>query len=210
MIAIMSTAAPKAAIWNEPALAHFSPSLCAVARELRRPAGAVLFRAGGRPTWMYFVRRGEAQMLRVTAAGAPVLLQRATGAFLAEASLTSVRYHCDAVCRTECDLLAFPLRALRESVDADQGTRWAWIGLLSSQSRGQRARIERLALKTVRERLQHLILAEGTQDGYALPGTRMDLAAELGVTPEALYRALASLQADGSLSLIGNRLRWRT
>ena len=159
---------------------------------------------------MFYVRRGEAQMQRVTPSGAPVLLQRASRAFLAEASLTSGRYHCDAVCRSDCDLLAFPLRALREAIDNDEGTRWAWIGLLSAQSRQQRARIERLALKTIRERLRHLLLTEGTDGGYELPGTRMELAAELGVTPEAMYRALAALQAEGTLSFRGARLHWRS
>lgn len=208
MISIMSTGRLDTSDWDEPALARFDPRLRTATRELQRPAGAVLFRAGERPNWMYFVKSGQAQMLRTTASGATVLLQRASGGFLAEASLTSGRYHCDAVCRSDCSLLAFPLRTLRECIDGDDGTRWAWIGLLSSQSRQQRARIERMALKTVRERLQHLILAEGTEDGYELPGTRMDLAAELGVTPEAVYRTLAALQDDGSLTVIGTRLRW--
>jgi CRP-like cAMP-binding protein len=148
-------------------------------------------------------------MLRVTPAGAPVLLQRASRGFLAEASLTSGRYHCDAVCRNDCELLAFPLPALREAINTDNGTRWAWIELLSAQTRQQRARIERLTLRTIRERLLHLLLTEGADRGYELPGTRMELAAELGVTPEAMYRALAALQADGTLSVRGARLHWR-
>lgn len=211
MIVIMSTRAPDAAQshWDEPALAGFDKPLRAAARVLSRPAGTALFRTGERPAWMFYVRRGEAQMLRVTPAGAPVLLQRASRGFLAEASLTSGRYHCDAVCRSDCELLAFPLPALREAINNDNGTRWAWIELLSAQTRQQRARIERLTLRTIRERLLHLLLTEGADRGYELPGTRMELAAELGVTPEAMYRALAAMQADGTLSVRGARLHWR-
>jgi len=203
MIRIMSLETP-----NTPELAGFSQALLAAARAMERPAGAHLFRSGQRPAWMYYVRRGEAIMQRVTPSGAPVPLQRASGGFLAEASLTSPRYHCDGVCRTACELLAFPLPALRETIDTDEGTRWAWIAMLSAQARHLRARIERQSLKTIRERLHHLLLAEGDADGYELAGTRLDLAAELGVTPEALYRSLAALQAQGTLRVQGNRLTW--
>jgi CRP/FNR family transcriptional regulator, dissimilatory nitrate respiration regulator len=194
---------------DEPALAEFSHELLRAARPMQRAAGAALFRTGQRPAWMYYVRAGEALMQRVTPDGATVVLQRARRGFIAEASLASTRYHCDGVCRTPCDLLAFPLPALREAIDSDPGTRWAWIGLLSAQARLQRARIERQSLKTIRQRLEHLILAEGSAtDGYPLPGTRIQLAAELGVTPEALYRCLAALQAEGTLTVTAGRLAW--
>jgi CRP-like cAMP-binding protein len=190
-------------------LEGFSAQLLGAAKPMRRAAGSVLFRSGQQPAWMYFVRTGEAVMQRVTSAGAPVVLQRASQGFIAEASLASDRYHCEGVCRTECDLLAFPLIALREAIDQDEGTRWAWIGLLSAQARGQRARIQRQSLKTIRQRLEHLILAEGSEkNGYRIPGTRIQLAAELGVTPEALYRCLADLQAQGQLSIEAGHLRW--
>jgi len=189
-------------------LDRFHPDVLAQARELRRPAGATLFRQGQRPAWLYYVQHGEAVMQRVTPAGAPVVLQRARQGFIAEASLTAPRYHCDGVCRTDCELLAVPLAALRQAIDADAGTRWAWIDILSSQARQQRARIERQALKTIRERLHHLVMTEGSADGYEMPATKMELAADLGVTPEALYRCLAALQPEEIL-IVGKRLIWR-
>lgn len=190
-------------------LTGFSDRLLGAARPMQRAAGAVLFRSGQRPAWMYYVRTGEALMQRITPAGAPVVFQRASQGFLAEASLASDRYHCEGVCHTECELMAFPLIALREAIDQDAGTRWAWIGLLSAQARRQRARIERQSLKTIRERLAHLIVAEGSgKSGYRIPGTRIQLAAELGVTPEALYRCLAELQAQGQVSIASGHLKW--
>jgi len=203
MIAIM--------FFDDPALAGFSDRLLAAAKPMHRSAGSALFRSGQAPAWMYYMRAGEALMQRVTPSGGPIVLQRASQGFIAEASLASERYHCDGVCRTECELLAFPLPALRAAIDNDEGTRWAWIGLLSAQARQQRARIERQSLKTIRQRLEHLILAEGSaKTGYRVPGTKIQLAAELGVTPEALYRCLGALQAEGKLSVEGGRLAWRT
>lgn len=206
MIRIMSTPLRSA---QQPLLSGFHEALLAEARTLRRPAGAALFLYGKRPAWMYYLNRGEAVMQRVTPTGACIVLQRVSHGFIAEASLTSTRYHCDALCRTDCDVLAFPLAALREAIDTDEGTRWAWINLLSAQSRQQRARIERQALKTIRERLHHLLLTEGTGNAcYDMPGTRMELAADLGVTPEALYRCLSTLQREGTLIVEGQRLSW--
>jgi CRP/FNR family transcriptional regulator, dissimilatory nitrate respiration regulator len=204
MITIMS-ALPEPAL-----LAALGAPLLASARRWQPAAGTVLFRTGDRPRALHFVAAGEALMQRVAADGAPVILQRATQAFLADASLTSARYHCDGVCRSACQLVSFEVAALRAAIDASAQTRWAWIGLLSAQLRRQRARIERMALKTVRARLAHLLLTEGDAAGcYALPGTRLALAAELGVTPEALYRALARLGRDGVIGFDGRRLCWR-
>jgi CRP-like cAMP-binding protein len=210
MIRIMSTEAFRSGHPRtcEPELARFDKRLLAAARELKRPAGATLFRTGERPASMFYVLRGEAVMQRVTRTGASVVLQRASHAFLAEASLTSVRYHCDSVCRRECDLLVFPIGLLRKAIDSDEGTRWAWVEMLSAQSRHQRARIERLMLNTIRERLMHLLLTEGEDGSLDWNGTRMELAAELGVTPEALYRALATFKTEGLLSVQGSRLSW--
>ena len=211
MIAIMSAktcdvAEPR---WSEPALAEFDARLRKAALVLQRPAGAALFRVDEKVQRMFYVRSGEALMYRVTPSGAPVPFQRAKHGFLAEASLTTERYHCDAVCLSRCELLSFPLRALRAAIDSDEATRWAWIALLSAQARQQRTRIERMALKTVRERLRHLLHAEGESGGYELPGTRRDLAAEIGVTPEALYRALSTLQTEGTLLILGRHFQWR-
>ncbi len=211
MIQIMSNKTePAQAPAEDFGLSGLAPQLLAQARAMQRPAGTALFRSGQTPARLYYVRSGEALMLRVTSSGVPVILQRASRGFIAEASLTSARYHCDGVCRTDCELVAFPLIAFREAIDRDEGTRWAWIGLLGSQARSQRMRIERQALKTIRERLHHLVLTEGSpRGGYELPGTRSELAGELGVTPEALYRCLAALKREGSVSVQGNRLLWQ-
>jgi CRP-like cAMP-binding protein len=208
MITIMSDPALRA---GDEALARFPPALLSAGRALSLNAGHVLFRTGGRPRWMHYVREGEALMQRLSADGSVAVVQRATaGMFLAEASLTSARYHCDGVCASACTVLALPLPVLRQAIDDDPVARWAWISQLGTQMRRDRLRLERLGLRTLPERLRHLVLTEGSGDGeYLLRGTRMQLAVDLGVTHEALYRTLARLQAAGRLSVAGRTLRWR-
>ena len=212
MIRIMSPMpTPLTAFEAEHLLPGAGAGFWASAQRMQAKAGRRLFRSGARPEFMHAVQHGEAVMQRVTRDGAVVVLQRAgPGDWLAEASLTSPRYHCDGICRTDCLLIRFPVQSLRRAIDDDAATRWAWIARLSAQTRQQRLRTERLALKTIRDRLHHLVLTEGdARLGLAWPGTRLALAADLGVTPEALYRALPALQAEGVLVIDADRLRWQ-
>ena len=193
--------------WTDPPLSGFSDRLRRSARLFSKPAGSVIFLMGQRPWWMYFVASGNAVMSRTDVRGRTVILQRANRSFLADATLTSRKYHCDAYARTATELLAFPLDVMRAAIDTDAATRWAWISMLAAETRRQRAQIERLALKTVRERLLHK-LAESSGDGkLELRGPKTDLAAELGVTHEALYRTIAELKREGMLHEEGNLLQ---
>jgi CRP-like cAMP-binding protein len=194
---------------SPPELLGFDPVLIATKKELQYPAGRVLFRTGDRPSWLFFILQGQALLQRVTVEGTSVTLQRTSRGFLAEASLTTSAYHCEALCKSECKILAFPLKELRDAIDRHAPTRWAWITLLSTQSRQQRLRIERLALNSLRDRLKHLVFTEGTTKGsYEFTSTRAALAGELGVTPAALYRTLASLNTEGIISLSPTTICW--
>jgi CRP-like cAMP-binding protein len=194
--------------WQREPLSRFTPALRGAAQAHSLHANDTLFTTGQRPAWMYFVVDGEAVMSRCDREGRCLILQRASAAFLAEASLRSERYHCDAHVRVDSTVLRFPLKALRAAIDEDAATRWAWIGMLASEIRLQRSHAERLALRTVRERLLHLLLAQADADGsLRLTGTRKDLAAQLGVSHEALYRTLATLERERTLFVDGNELR---
>jgi CRP-like cAMP-binding protein len=94
-------------------------------------------------------------------------------------------------------------------VEADQHTRGvAFVEhAVAGVSLAVRGAVERLALRSVRERLLHWVLAEGAGGRIALRTTRKELAAELGVTHEALYRTLAALARAGELVDEGDALR---
>jgi len=71
---------------------------------------------------------------------------------------------------------------------------------LAAEVRKLRAQCERLSLHGAAERIAHYIEAEGRDGRLTLRQTRKSWAAELGITHEALYRALASLERAGQLS----------
>jgi len=189
-----------ALVRTHPELAAFPAQLRDAGREIHARAGETLFRLGSRPRLMLFVIEGEVRLVRRTASGADVVLQRARSGFVAEASLESARYHCDIEAVTDARLLGFPRDLFREALGRDAAFRDFWMRRLAAEVRKLRAQCERLSLRGAEERITHYIEAEGRDGRLELRQTRKSWAAELGLTHEALYRALASLQREGRLS----------
>ncbi len=159
------------------------------ARPVTLGPGEALFRGADPVRRMYLVARGRVSLIRHTHAGASVRLQIAgPGMVLAEASAYSSRYHCDAFAEDEARLMALPRARFLAGLEAQPELARAWSAHLARQVQTARMRAEIRTLKTVEQRLE-MWLAEGN----ALPGKGQwqELAAELGVSREALYRELA-------------------
>ena len=70
-----------------------------------------------------------------------------------------------------------------------------------------RTQSERLGLKDIRSKLIHLIETEGKDGMLALQSDYKSLASELGITHEALYRAISKMESDGLIDKTSNSLR---
>lgn len=148
---------------------------------------------------MLFVSRGEVVLQRPGAQGETVVLQRTRQGFIAEASLQSARYHCDALVTRSGEFVSVPLEAVRLTLHSDPAFAGRWIAMLNQEVKRLRAQCERLSKKSVKERLLHLIETEGNKGRLALGSDLKSLAAELGVTHEALYRTVAHLERSNIL-----------
>lgn len=166
-------------------------------------AGEPLFRLGDRPLAMFFVASGEVCLRRYSPDGSEVALQRARFNFLAEGSLESQAYHCDAVAIEASTALAFPITAFRQAIDESPDFRSRWISHLMREVRRSRAQCERLTLRTAAARVLHFIECEGRDGKLELPSSRKAWAAELGLSHEALYRTLAQMEKAGSIAVAG-------
>lgn len=80
---------------------------------------------------------------------------------------------------------------------------------LAGEVRRLRAQCERLSLKGASARVLHCIETEGNRGRLHLTQSRKAWAAELGLSHEALYRALAKLAAEGVLAVKGGLLTLR-
>jgi CRP-like cAMP-binding protein len=181
--------------------------LLAQARCLDIEAGTVLFRTGGRPEMLYFVLEGEIALLRHSARGQAIILQRARRGFLAEASVESRRYHCDGVARAPSRVCTLPLGPLRRALAEDAAFAASWARHLAGEIRRLRARAERLQLHGAEGRIVHYVESEGVDGAIELDQPLKSWALELGITHEALYRALARMERAGHLARDGSRLR---
>jgi CRP-like cAMP-binding protein len=105
-------------------------------------------------------------------------------------------------------LLVLPRQAFLEAV-ATGSFRSRWVAHLAHELRRVRMQAERMSLTTARARILHYVETEGCDGSVALGQSRKDWAAELGLTHEALYRALARMKRAGELVADGATLSVR-
>jgi CRP-like cAMP-binding protein len=165
-----------------------------------------VFRAGSSPQWMFYVVTGEVTLERSGHHGEPVVLQRTRHGFISEASLKVSRYHCDALAITDTTVIKVPVKEITRALDQDPEFANRWISMLNGEVRRLRLHLERLSMKSIRERIIHLIESEGKDGSYETPSGLKTLAGELGVTHEALYRSIAQLEAQHVLRREDQRL----
>jgi CRP-like cAMP-binding protein len=159
-------------------------------RKQELAAGDILFRAGAPVRSLFLVASGALRLIRALPHGFELTLQRAgPGVILAEASLFAERYHCDAIATEDSVVRVGPLRRIRAALKDDQLFAAALMRHLAQEVQRARAQAERLSLKTVAERVDAWT---ALNDGSPPPrGRWRQVASEIGVTPEALYRELA-------------------
>ena len=174
-------------------------------KRLRLQPKEVLFRINERPVSIFYILSGEVRLVRYSHPGSEVVLQRKTSGFIAESSLNSSAYHCDALAGADSDLLVFPISQFRTALNKPL-FRDYWINLLAGEVRRLRAQAERLSLNSTAERVLHYLASEGRQGVVVLAQSRKALALELGVSHESLYRTLARLRQSGRLVIEGNKL----
>lgn len=152
---------------------------------------------------VHFLAEGRVTLSRFGPQGEEVAIHAARpGEFFAEASLHSERYHCTAVVAQAALVASIPSDELLALLRSDAEFAMQWLAIVSRQLRQARTRVERLCLKGASERVRHLLLTEGNgaTHRYTLHGTVKDLAIDLGLSHEALYRTLASMEREGVIA----------
>jgi CRP-like cAMP-binding protein len=170
---------------------ELEPLLSGLARrEHDFEAGQTVFRQGDPVRQVFFVTAGMVHLVRHLASGAPLVLQRAgSGTILAEASLHSAKYHCDATAVTGARAWAISKKELLNRLAQNAELGMAFIRRLANELQHARFHAEVLSIKTVAARLNAWVEWNGEMPPK---GEWVGLAAELGVSPEALYREMAS------------------
>lgn len=161
--------------------------------------GQALFRTGDPVTEMYVVANGTLRLQRYLDDGRLVPVSRASsGETIAEASLFAVRYHCDCIADGSAAVSAWRRADVLAGLRAAPDEALTLLQHLAHQVQDLRSRIEVLTLHGAAPRilayLGHRADPAGT---WAMDRTWKAVAEEIGLTHEALYRALARLQRAG-------------
>jgi len=181
----------------------------AVAFERKLKAGEALFRLGDKAAGFYEIVSGRVRLVRVDRVGRETVLHVAGPAeTLAEASLFSGQYHCDAVANTDATVRVYPKRQVVSVFEKDPKALKTFTAMLAHQVMSLRTRLQQRNIRSARERVRQFLALNIGPDGRTveLHGTLKDLAAEIGLTHEALYRALAALERAGEIKRGGNRI----
>jgi CRP/FNR family transcriptional regulator, dissimilatory nitrate respiration regulator len=85
----------------------------------------------------------------------------------------------------------------------------AFMAMLARQVMNLRTHVELRNIHSAQDRVRHYLTINAGADGRTviLPGTVKDLANELGLTHEALYRTLADMAAVGEIKRLKGKIR---
>src|SRR6516165_1694196 len=164
--------------------------------------GELLFRQGDPAAAIYRVESGRLRLIRRTADDHLVILHTARrGEFFAEASLFADAYHCDAVAAAQSSVRVYLKEVVLAALRTDRALAEAFMARLARQLQELRARMELRNIRSSRDRVLQYLRRCARNDGrsIALDGQLQDIAAEIGITREALYRTLSALETEGHL-----------
>lgn len=163
----------------------------------------LLFHQGDRTAAIYKVESGRLRLIRRTVDDHLVILHTARrGEFFAEASLFAETYHCDAVAAAPSRVRIYPKTTVIAALRADPDLAQAFMARLAVQLQELRTLMELRNIRSAHERVLQYLRWRAIEQGrsIAVEGQLQDIAAEIGITREALYRTLAALEAEGHLS----------
>ncbi len=157
----------------------------------RYDTGAMLFARGDVVQSLYLLEYGELKLSRSLASGRELVLHRSRApGIVAEASIYSTTYHCDAICMSQCTVRKMLISRFLRLIEENKKLPSIWSAHLAHSLQSARYRSEILTMKKVSERLDAWL---DWRNGDLPPrGEWKEIAAEIGVSPEALYRELAT------------------
>ena len=169
----------------------------------------VLFRQGDKVNAIYFVEAGRLRLERQTFDGRSLVVgTTSSGKFFVEAALFADVFHCDAVATEPSQVCIYPKAAVLSALRSDPANAMSFLSLVAHQVIELRHRLEIMKVRSAKERVMLYLDLNAGPDGRTvdLRSQLQDIASELGLTREVLYRTLASLEQAGAIERAGARI----
>lgn len=173
----------------------------------RLAQGETLFRSGDASRGCFYLMKGEVRLVRWTREGHETAIHLArAGTTFAEAALFTPHYHCDCVASAESSGLLLPKTEVERLFGIDVGFAQVLAARFARQVQALRRTVEILAIRPARERVMAVL---GDYDSAENGGIEnlpplKSIAAQIGLTHEAVYRAVAELVSEGRLERAGH------
>jgi CRP-like cAMP-binding protein len=179
------------------------PALQAATTYRDLTAGQVVFRQDEQALAIFIVERGRVRLDRYTKEGKTTVFQVARlGESFAESALFLDVHSCDALAEVPSRVIIYPkqplLSALRNCPDLAED----FLERLVRKSQSLKAPLELRSIRSARNRVLHYLLVEAQPGETTVNFDRplKDVAGDLGLTPEVLYRTLARLEREGMIT----------
>ncbi len=169
----------------------------------------VLFRQGDKVTAIYFIETGRLRLERRTFDGRLLTLGATpAGQFFVEAALFADSFHCDAVATEPSRVRVYPKAKVLNVLRTDPASAMSFLEHVAREVRELRQRLELMKVRSAKDRVMLYLDLNVGPDGRAvnLRGQLQDIASDLGLTREALYRTLASLERAGAIERADDRI----
>src|SRR6266567_3235845 len=167
-----------------------------------------LFRQGDRVHAIYFIEDGRLRLDRRTFDGRSLVFGTSSGGeFFVEAALFAEIFHCDAVATEPSRVRIYPKATVLKALNTDPSSALPFLRLMAHQVIEARQRLELMKIRSAKDRVMlYLDLHAGAEGSVRLKSELQDIASELGLTREAFYRTLASLEHAGAIERSGDRV----
>jgi CRP/FNR family transcriptional regulator, dissimilatory nitrate respiration regulator len=169
----------------------------------------VLFRQGDKVAAIYFVEAGRLRIERRTFDGRVLILGTAPAdEFFVEAALFADIFHCDAVATEPSRVRIYPKAAVLDALRTDSTSAMSFLAHVAHQVIELRQQLELMKIRSAKDRVMLYLDSKAGPDGCTvnLRGELQYIASELGLTREAFYRTLASLERAGAIDRLDDRI----
>lgn len=189
------------------------PVLRAAATYRDLVAGQVLFHQRDQALAIFAVDIGRLRLVRYTSEGKLVVFGVArVGESFAESALFSDVYLCDAVVEVPSRVIVYPKQILLTVLRDQSDLAFDFMSRLVKKSQSLKVSLELRSIRAARERvLQYLLLAvQPGETTVNFDRPLKDIASELDLRPEVLYRTLARLEREGIITRSFRQITLRT
>lgn len=166
--------------------------------------GEMLFQQGDSASSFFIVETGRIKLLRYTNDDKVVTFPVAEqGYSLGEIALFAQTYPCSAVAEMPSRVIEYPKEPLLSAMRANPELAEDFMAMLVQKIQDLKLRIELRDIRAAHERLLRYLryLAQSNQESIVnVDRPLKEIAAELGLTPETLSRALARLEREGKIA----------